>query len=81
MTVFLSTLNQMAFLFILIIAGFAVAKLKVVSSSATGILSKLENSIFIPALVLGTFMTNFTSERLGVAGSFFLVGAHCIDIL
>lgn len=80
MAVFLSTLNQMAFLFILIIAGFVVAKLKVVSSSATGILSKLENSIFIPALVLGTFMTNFTSERLGVAGSFFLVGAVVIAI-
>lgn len=80
MTVFLSTLNQMAFLFVIIVTGYVVAKLKVVSSSATSLLSRLENNIFIPALVLGTFMTNFTTERLHVAGSFFLVGGVVIGI-
>lgn len=64
----------MAFLVLLIVIGYVITKLNVVSSSAAGILSKLENTIFIPALVLGTFMNNFTVNRIGVAGQYFLVG-------
>ena len=73
MTVFLSTFNQMAFLFTLIIAGFVLAKLKVVSSSATSLLSRLENNLFVPALVIGTFSGSFTVEKLSVAGNYFIV--------
>lgn len=80
MTVFLSTLNQMAFLFTLIIVGFISVKTKAVSSTASSLLSKLENNIFIPCLVLGTFISNFTVEKLSVAGRFFAVGAVVILI-
>lgn len=55
----------MAVLAIFMIIGFAVAKLKVVGKDASGVLSKLENTVFIPALVMGTFMSNFTVEKLG----------------
>ncbi len=55
----------MAVLAIFMIIGFAVAKLKVVGKDASGVLSKLENTVFIPALVMGTFMSNFTAEKLG----------------
>lgn len=74
MSVFVSTIDQMAFLLFLIVIGYIITKLNVISSSAAGILSKLENTIFIPALVLGTFMNNFTIKRIGVAGQYFLVG-------
>ncbi len=74
MTLFFSTLNQMAFLFLLIVIGYIVARLGAVPENASAVLSKLENNIFIPALVLDTFMENFTLARLGVAGQFFGVG-------
>ena len=64
MSVFYPTLNQMGFLFSLIIIGFILAKCGAIPQTAAGILSKLENSLFIPALVLGTFMKNFTVEKL-----------------
>ena len=64
MNIFSTTLSQMAFLFSLIVIGFLLAKSKVVSSDAAGILAKLENNLFIPALVMNTFIQNFTVERL-----------------
>ena len=64
MTVFLSTLNQMAFLMLLISIGFLLLRCKVISADASALLSKLENNVFIPALVLGTFMGNFTVEKI-----------------
>ena len=74
MTVFLSTLNQMAFLLLLIIIGYILCKKEIVPQTGAGLLSKLENNVFIPALVLGTFMNNFTVERLTVAGQYVLCG-------
>ena len=67
MGLFTSTLGQMVFLFIFIIIGFAVTKLGAVPQSAAGILSKLENNIFIPALVMGTFIKNFTVSTFATA--------------
>lgn len=54
----------MAFLFTLIVIGYILTKCKVVSTSAAGVLAKLENNLFIPALVLSTFSQNFTVEKL-----------------
>ena len=64
MTLFLSTLSQLGYLFAFIAIGFLVAKCGVVSEGAAGVLSKLENFIFVPALVLETFIKNFTVEQL-----------------
>ena len=64
MTVFSATLNQTAFLFLFIIAGYVLAKWKFIPDNAQAVLSKLENMIFIPALVLGTFMDNFTAQTI-----------------
>ena len=64
MTLFTTTLSQMAFLFSLIVIGFILTKTKTIGSNAAGILAKLENNLFIPALVLNTFVQNFTVERL-----------------
>lgn len=80
MAVFLSTLNQMGFLFLLIVIGFIVSKLSIVDESASKLLSKLENNVFIPALVLGTFMNNFTLQNIGSAGKFILCGAVVVIV-
>ncbi len=50
--------------FLLILIGFLLAKCKVVSEDSAHVLSRLENSLFIPALVLGNFVDNFTLEKL-----------------
>ena len=65
LTVFLATLNQMGILFSMILVGYIAAKCRVVPENAAGILSKLENTVFVPALVLGTFLNHFTLERIG----------------
>lgn len=64
MTVFIATLNQTAFLFLFILTGYVLSKWKFVPDNAQAVLSKLENTIFIPALVLGTFMDNFTTQTI-----------------
>jgi len=75
MTVFFSTLNQMAFLLLLILAGYLLVRTKIIPGEGAGLLSKMENWLFVPALVMGTFMDNFTPERLGAAGRYFAAGA------
>ena len=65
MTVFLSTLNQTGFLFTLIFIGYILAKVGVVERSSARSLAKLENFVFVPALIIGSFVENFTVERLG----------------
>lgn len=73
MTVFVSTLNQIAVLFSLIAAGFILAKLGILPENASKTLAKLENTIFLPALVMGTFIENFTLERIRSAWKILLV--------
>ena len=71
MSVLQATSGQMLVLFSLLAMGFIVAKLKVVPENSDTVLSKLENNLFVPALVLGTFVSNFTVEKLSAAGKLF----------
>ena len=64
MSLFVSTLNQMCVLGFYIIIGFVIARLGIVDRKSTTLLSKLENNIFLPALVLYTFMENFNLVSL-----------------
>ena len=73
MAVFLTTLNQISFLFGFIVIGYILMKLKILPDNAAAVLSKLENTVFIPALVLGTFIENFTAERIGAAWQLFSI--------
>ena len=77
---FLKTLNQMGFLLFLMVAGFILAKAKAIPENGTQVLSKLENNVFIPALVLGTFMGKLTPDNLGAYGEAFLCGAVVVVI-
>lgn len=67
MSIFASTLNQLAFLFGFIALGYLLAKIKALPDNSAAVLSKLENMIFIPALVMGTFIENFTVQSLSSA--------------
>ena len=80
MTVFLSTLSQMSFLIFIVAVGYVISKLGVVESKGTALLSKLENNVFIPALVLGTFINNFTRDKLATAWQFLVCGFVVIII-
>ena len=80
MTVFLSTLDQMGFLILLIAAGYFLTKLDFVEDTGAKILSKLENYLFIPALVLSTFMGNFTVKTFSTAWKYLLVGSVVVGI-
>ena len=62
----------MAFLFSLIALGYLLVKARILDTSAASILSKLESWLFVPALVMGTFLTNFTVDVLSTAGRLIL---------
>ncbi len=81
MQLFISTLNQTAFLLLLMAIGYILVKTGTLDGSYAGVLSKLENNIFVPALMLGTFMNNFTVEKLSVSGRFFVVGIIVMCIM
>lgn len=81
MSVFSTTLNQMTFLFLLILLGYILTKRELLPQTAAGNLSKLENYLFIPALVLKTFLENFTVEKIKAAGSIFLISFVMILII
>lgn len=72
MTVFTATLSQTAFLFSFIVIGYILSRWKFVPDNAQTVLSKLENYIFIPALVLDTFINNFTVQKIGTASELLL---------
>ena len=80
MTVFIATLNQIAFLFLFILLGYVLSRWKFIPDNAQVVLSKLENYIFIPALVLGTFIGNFTAEKLSITWKL-LLGSSVLGLV
>ena len=54
----------MGVLAMFMVIGFVVAKLGIVDKGSTALLSKLENNVFLPALVLYTFMANLNAASL-----------------
>ena len=81
MTLFTSTLEQMAFLFSLIIIGYLLVRCKILDGDAAGILSKLENWLFVPALIMGTFISKFTVDILREASQLILISFAIILIM
>lgn len=67
MTLFYTTLSQTAFLLLFVLIGYILVKCKVVSDHTAKSLSILENNLFIPALMLETFITNFTVQKIQTA--------------
>lgn len=80
MKVFTTTLGQMAFLFLLIALGYILKKIKIVPDNTPSVLSKLENNALIPALVMGTLMTDFTREKLSASWQY-LIGGTAVAVV
>lgn len=80
MQVFYLTLEQMALLFTFIVIGYILSKFKIVPENAGAVLSKLENTVFTPASILGTFMVGFTVSKLTSAWQFLAGGITLIAI-
>ena len=73
MQVLQATTGQMLILFSYILLGYLLAKLKAIPDNSATVLSKLENNLFVPALVLGTFVKEFRVEKLSAAWQLFAV--------
>ena len=80
MKIFTTTLGQMAFLFLLIALGYILKKIKIVPDNTPSVLSKLENNALIPALVMGTLMTDFTREKLSASWQY-LIGGTAVTVV
>lgn len=80
MQIFYSTLSQMAFLFTFIVLGFIIAKFKLIPANSAAVLAKLENYVFIPALVLTTFMNGFTKEKITYAWKLLLFSSALVIV-
>ncbi len=64
MELFEPILNQMVFLFLFIVIGFVLARFSFLPDNSATVLSKLENIILVPALILNTFIYNCNTESL-----------------
>ena len=63
----------MAILFSFIVIGYALVKFRCLADGAASSLSKLENTVFVPCLIMGTFIENFTVNTLSTAWKFLLM--------
>lgn len=78
---FTATLNQILYLILLIFIGYFLTKIRVLDRGAAVVLSKLENNIFVPAMMFGTFLSQFTVEKLGGAGRLLLVSSILVAVM
>lgn len=67
-------LNQMAGLFVLLVTGFLLNRLHILSKEAEGVLSKVAAKVLLPAFMLYTFMEECTVENLANHGNLVLFG-------
>lgn len=61
---FLTSLHQMLVMFTFIFGGWLLKRKQVLPDNAGSLLSKLESTILLPALILNTFMNKCTLENL-----------------
>lgn len=80
MDLFEPILNQMVFLFAFILIGFILAKCKLVPENSSTVISKLENYILVPALVLSTFIGNCTPSVLRSMWKYLVLGFGLVAI-
>ncbi len=62
--VFKATFSQMMVMFLCLIVGFILNKKKLVPENGATVLSKLENYVLVPSLIINTFMDKCTVEAL-----------------
>ena len=80
MEIFVSTLSQTAYLFAFIFLGYILGKFSLIPKDSATVLARLENLIFMPCLVMGTFIENFRVKRLATATNVLIASAVIIAI-
>lgn len=75
---FKATLSPMLVMFICIVIGYVANKTHIIPKNAATVISKMENYIFVPALIVSTFMTHCTVESLKAEYSLII---YCIITL
>lgn len=79
MELILSTLSRLIFLFSFMVLGFILTKIKAVPQNSDAVISKLENNLFTPCLIMGTFISDFNLETL--TGSWKPIVVCCLMLL
>jgi hypothetical protein len=72
--------NQLGILFLTILLGYVLAKVKIIPPAATQIFSKFVLTIALPALILSGMRVSFTTERLHTALFVFLLTIPCYGL-
>ena len=80
MDLFTATLSQTAVLLLFIVAGYILSKWNFVPQNAHTVLSKLENNCLVPALVMGTFISQFKVETISIAWKL-LLGSLALTVV
>ncbi len=75
MNLFAPILNQMIFLFAFILIGFVLSRGRFIPENSAAVLSKLESFVFVPALVMGTFIRNCNVDVLDTMWKTLVLGA------
>ncbi len=78
--VFKSTVTPMLMMFLCIIIGYVLNKLKLLPENADAVLAKIETYVLVPALNISTFMNYCTVESLVSYRSFVIVSAVLIAV-
>ncbi len=81
MSTFFSAFNTTLLLFTFLLIGYVLKKRELLPASADMVLSRLENMIFVPAVVISTSITRFTAENIQAKGSYILVSVLVAAIL
>lgn len=74
-------MQQMIFLFALILIGYLLMKIKLIPENSETVLSKLENYLFVPALTMGTFIKHCNVDMLKESWRYLSVSAGLLIVL
>lgn len=78
---FTSIFNQMIFLFTLIGIGIVLSRFKFLPDNASKTISKLENILFVPCLVMNTFIQNCNIKTLSSVSNILVLSFTMVFIL
>ncbi len=73
MSAFLIAVSKLITLFVYIIVGYVISRWKIISTAFTDGLSKFLMTVILPCMIVSTFQTPYTPEKLANAGFVFLV--------
>ena len=72
--IFVPTINQILYLVIVIFIGYILVKTKILPENSSKVLSRIETFILVPSLIISTFISNFTIEKLQTSWKYFTGG-------